>query len=403
LQPEIKGVLEMFSEKVTENLKRSSWIRAMFEEGERLRRIHGNDKVYDFTLGNPDPEPPVEVINSIKNNASLPNVHKYMSNAGYPDVREKVAAHVSRGTGLELNMNHVVMTVGAAGGLNVVMKSILNPDDEVIALAPFFAEYTFYIDNSGGRMVKVNTDSETFMPIPAAIEKAITAKTKAIIINSPNNPSGAVYSEEILKEVAAVLLKKGKELGTTIYVISDEPYTKLVYDGAEVPSMLNIFQNSIVVSSFSKSLALPGERIGYIIVNPAIKDVELLISALAFCTRTLGFVNAPSLLQKVVAENLEVVSDIQSYKERRDALYNILINAGFTCEKPKGAFYLFPKCPIEDDGAFVKAALKYNLIVVGGTGFAFPGYFRLAYCVSMDTIMKSEPAFRELAKEFGLR
>lgn len=392
----------MFSDKIVENLKNSSWIRGMFEQGEKLRKIHGADKVYDFTLGNPDQNPPESVTDSMRKYIDEPNIHKYMSNVGHGDVRGKVADHVSKDSRVKLDEGHVVMSVGAAGGLNVVLKSILNDDDEVIVLAPYFMEYNFYVGNYNGKMVVVKTDPETFLPVPELIENAITSKTKAIIINSPNNPSGAVYSEDVLKEINSVLEKKEKELGTQIYVISDEPYTTLVYDGAVVPNMLNVFHNGIIVSSYSKSLALPGERIGYIAVNPSIKNVDTLMAALAFATRTLGFVNAPSLFQKVIADNLEISSDITSYKERRDALYNIITGAGFECIKPEGAFYLFPKCPIEDDGKFVQAALKYNLIVVGGTGFAFPGYFRLAYCVSMDTIKNSEAAFIQLGKEFGL-
>jgi len=392
----------MFSKEVVQNLSRASWIRAMFEEGARLKKIYGEDKVYDFTLGNPDPEPPVEVIQSIKKYADEPNVHKYMSNAGFTDVREKIAAHISKRSGVNLGPEHIVMSVGAAGGLNVVLKSIVNPGEEVIVLAPFFAEYTFYIANVQGKIVKVNTEPDTFLPVPELVAQAVTPRTKAIIINSPNNPTGVIYPRTVLEKLAEVLEKKEKEYGSAIFVISDEPYTGLVYDGAQVPPVLDIFKNGIVVSSFSKSLALPGERIGYIAVSPAIKDVDLLLSALAFCTRTLGFVNAPSLMQKVVADNLDVLSDVESYRQRRDALYEIVVNAGFQCLKPQGAFYLFPKCPIEDDGEFVKAALKYNLIIVGGTGFSYPGYFRLAYCVSMDTIKNSAEAFKALAREYGL-
>lgn len=392
----------MISKKVNENLKNSSWIRGMFEQGEKLRKIYGADKVYDFTLGNPDPEPPEEVRTSMKKYIETRNIHKYMSNVGYADVRAKIADYISKDTKVKLNESHIVMSVGAAGGLNVVLKSILNEGEEVIVLAPYFMEYDFYVDNFGGKVVCVNTDPDNFMPQPELIEAAITEKTKAIIINSPNNPSGAVYSEECLKEIEEVLSKKEKEFSTDIYVISDEPYTKLVYDGVTVPNILNIFHNGLIVSSFSKSLALPGERIGYIAVNPEIKDVDKLLGALAFSTRTLGFVNAPSLFQKVVADNLEISSDINSYKERRDVLYGILKRAGFKCSKPQGAFYLFPQSPIKDDGEFAKAALKYNLVIVGGTGFSYPGYFRLSYCVSMDTIKNSENAFIQLGKDFGL-
>lgn len=392
----------MFSQKVVDSLSKSSWIRAMFEQGEKLRKIHGPDKVYDFSIGNPDIEPPLKVRQVLKElvESDKPGLHRYMSNAGHADVRQKIAEHVSRESGLEVPFNNIVMTVGAAGGLNVVLKSILNPDEEVIVLAPFFVEYLYYIENFGGRPVIVKTLPSSFEPDIAAIEKSITSATKAIILNSPNNPTGVIYSEEILKKLADLLEQKGKELGTEIYVISDEPYAKIVYDDMKVPSVLKIFKNAIVVNSFSKSLALPGERIGYIAASPNIKDVDILINAMIFANRTLGFVNAPSLIQKVVAESLEEAVDIESYKKKRDVLYDKLISLGFTCTKPQGAFYLFPKAPIDDDIEFVNQALKYNLLLVPGSGFGYPGYVRLSYCISMDIIKNSFPAFEALAREY---
>jgi len=394
----------MFSQKVTDNLKRSSYIRAMFEEGLRLKKIYGADKVYDFTLGNPDPEPPEKVIETAKNllNEGKPGLHAYMSNAGFPDVCSKVAAHINKETGLNLQSSNIIMSCGAAGGLNVVLKSLLNPGDEVIVFAPFFFEYTFYIDNHGGKCVICQTDKETFEPDPESLRNTITPKTKAIIINSPNNPTGVVYSKECLERIADVLKEKEEEYGNDIYVISDEPYTTLVYDGVEVPSVLKIFKNSIVVNSFSKSHSLPGERIGYIAVNPAINDAETLISAIVFCNRTLGYVNAPSMFQKVVAENLDVAVDADIYRERRDLLYNHLIKCGFECRKPQGAFYLFPKSPIPDDEEFKNIALKYNILIVPGKGFSRPGYFRISYCTSTEIIKNSLPAFEALAKELKL-
>lgn len=392
----------MFSQKVVDSLSKSSWIRAMFEQGEKLRKIHGPDKVYDFSIGNPDIEPPLKVRQVLKElvESDKPGLHRYMSNAGHADVRQKIAEHVSRESGLEVPFNNIVMTVGAAGGLNVVLKSILNPDEEVIVLAPFFVEYLYYIENFGGRPVIVKTLPSSFEPDIAAIEKSITSATKAIILNSPNNPTGVIYSEEILKKLADLLEQKGKELGTEIYVISDEPYAKIVYDDMKVPSVLKIFKNAIVVNSFSKSLALPGERIGYIAASPNIEDVDILINAMIFANRTLGFVNAPSLIQKVVAESLEEAVDIESYKKKRDVLYDKLISLGFTCTKPQGAFYLFPKAPIDDDIEFVNQALKYNLLLVPGSGFGYPGYVRLSYCISMDIIKNSFPAFEALAREY---
>ncbi len=392
----------MFSEKVVSDLKNSSSIRAMFEEGERLRSIYGADKVFDFSLGNPDPEPPALVKETLKKLVSddNPGVHKYMSNAGFMDVRQKVADQLSKENGVSLSAEHIVMTCGAAGGLNIVLKSLLNPGEEVIVFAPYFVEYNFYIENHNGVPVMVTPDPDTFEPDLSVLEEKISPKTKAIIINSPNNPSGVVYSEETLKKISDVLEQKQKEFGTTIFVISDEPYNKLVYDGIKLPSLLKIFKNSMLGNSFSKSLALPGERIGYVAVNPQIENVNLLMDALIFTNRTLGYVNAPAMIQKVVAEALEVTVDVGMYQKRRDILYNHLKNLGFSCIKPQGAFYLFPKALIPDDEEFVKRAMKYNLLIVAGKGFRYPGYFRIAYCTSLETIENSLPAFEALAKEF---
>ncbi len=394
----------MLSEKIVQNLRNGSWIRAMFEEGARLRQAMGADKVFDFTLGNPDPEPPAAVREILKKFVleETPGIHKYMSNAGYPDVREKIAKKTNHETGLSLTQEHIIMTCGAAGGLNVILKTILNPGEEVIVLTPFFVEYNFYIENHGGKIVKVNTIPDSFQPDVEALKNAISSRTKAIIVNTPNNPTGVVYSEENLKKMAEVVDAKEKEYNSTIFVISDEPYNKLVYDGVKIPNLLNIFTNSLIVNSYSKSLSLPGERIGYIAVNPGIKDVSLMVDAMVFANRTLGYVNAPSIFQKVIAESLDEVVDTEIYKVRRDMLYNNLIKYGFTCVKPEGAFYLFPKSPIEDDVSFVKSAVKYGLLLVPGSGFGAPGYFRIAYCVSIDTVKNSIPAFEAIAKEYKL-
>lgn len=393
----------MFSQKIVENLKRASYIRAMFEEGEKLRKIHGADKVYDFSIGNPEIDPPAAVKDALKRlvNEDRPGLHRYMSNAGFPDVKARVAEFMKKESGVELPADHIVMTCGAAGGLNVVLKSLLNPGEEVIVFSPYFVEYLFYIDNHGGKPLIVKTDAETFEPDPAELAKAITPATKAIIINTPNNPTGVIYSEDTLKKISGVLEAKEKEYNSNIFVISDEPYAKIVYDHAAVPSMMKIFKNAIVVNSFSKSLALPGERIGYIAVNSVIEDVDLLLEALIFCNRTLGFVNAPALIQKVIAESMEATVGAEYYKEKRDLLYNHLIQCGFSCLKPQGAFYLFPKALIEDDVEFVKRAMKYNLLLVPGSGFGCPGHIRLAYSVNIKTIENSLPAFTALAGEFS--
>lgn len=392
----------MISTKIIENLKNSSMIRAMFEDGQKLRKIHGADKVYDFSIGNPDPEPPKATIEALKKLVSddKPGKHSYMSNAGYDYVRTKVADFKNKENGTSLTSDNIVMTCGAGGALNVVLKTILNPGEEVIIFSPYFVEYGFYIDNHGGKTVIIPADTSTFEPNLDALKESITPKTKAIIINSPNNPTGVVYSEEKLKSIADILAAKEQEYNSTIFVISDEPYTKIVYDNIDIPKVLKIFKNSIVVDSFSKSLSLPGERIGYIAANNNIENISLLMDGLIFSNRSLGFVNAPALFQKVIAESLGEVVDVEIYQERRDMLYNHLVKIGFSCIKPQGAFYLFPKSPISDDVEFKNQALKHNIILVPGKGFGCPGYFRLAYCTSIKTIENSLPAFEALAKEF---
>ena len=391
----------MISKKISKNLGNSSWIRAMFEEGEKLRKIHGADNVFDFSLGNPDPEPPIEVKAALRELASSDEVrmHSYMNNAGYPEVRETIAQKVNRETGLNLNFSNVLMTVGAGGALNVVLKTLLNPGEEVIVFAPYFVEYLSYIDNHGGKPVIINTDLKTFLPDPELLRYSITPNTKAVIINTPNNPTGVVYGEDILKSIAKVLEEKSIEFGNTIYIISDEPYRKLAYD-VTIPNILTIYKNAIMIDCFSKSLSLPGERMGYIATNPEADDISSLMAGLIYCNRVLGFVNAPALFQKVVAKAIDSSVDINIYKERRDLLYNNLIEFGYNCVKPDGAFYLFPKAFIADDIEFKNRAMKYNLLVVPGTGFGCPGYFRLAYCVSLKTIQNSLPAFKALANEF---
>lgn len=391
----------MISSKIKDRLANSSMIRAMFEEGTRLKKIHGADKVFDFSLGNPDPEPPAEVKAALRElaNSEIPGMHLYMNNAGYTEVRETVADKINRETGLQLTFNNIVMTVGAGGALNVVLKTLLNPGEEVIIFAPYFVEYTSYIDNHGGRTVIVNTDSKTFLPDPGLLKSKITPNTKAVLINTPNNPTGVVYGKDILKAIAKVLEEKGKEYGHTIYIISDEPYRKLAYD-VEVPNILTIYRNAIMIDCFSKSLSLPGERMGYIATSPDAEDVDTLMSGLIYCNRVLGFVNAPALFQKVIAKTIDSSVDINVYKERRDLLYNGLTSLGYECVKPDGAFYLFPKSLIADDVEFKNRAVKYNLLIVPGSGFGGPGHFRLAYCVSLETIKNSLPAFEALAKEF---
>ena len=393
----------MFSNEAVESLKGGSEIRAMFETGAKLAAQVGAENVYDFTLGNPDPEADPKVTESIHKYADMPGIHKYMANAGYKDVRDTVAAYESADKGVSFKGEDILMVAGAAAGLNVVMKSILNPGEEVLTIAPYFMEYGFYVKNHRGVLKPVPAEDGSFQPDVEALLAAVGPNTKAIILNSPNNPTGVIFEEERLRALAAGLAEKEKEIGRPIFVVSDEPYAKIVYDGAKVPSVPAIFPHSIIVTSFSKSLALPGERIGYVALGPELPEKDLLMQCMVICARTLGFVNAPSIFQRVIADNLELATGVESYKARRDRLYGIITKAGFTCPKPKGAFYLFIKSPIENDREFCAAALKHNILAVSGSGFGYPGYFRLAYCVSIDTIERSEKAWMALGEEFGLR
>ncbi len=391
----------MISDRVKENLKSASLIRVMFEEGEKLRKIYGKEYVYDFSLGNPDPEPPQKIKAVIKELIleDKPGLHGYMSNAGFPDVRAKVAEAINRDTAKTMTGENIIMTCGAGGALNVVLKTLLNPGEEVIVFTPYFGEYRFYIDNYDGKMIELSTNPDIFEPDLKLLEKSITPLTKAVIINSPNNPTGVIYGEKLLKDMAALLKKKEKDFNTVIYVISDEPYSKLVYDGVLIPQILNIFKNSILVNSFSKSHSLAGERIGYIVVNDEIEGFKEILNGLIFCNRILGYVNAPALFQKAVSMALYDTVDPGIYQERRDILYTSLTEMGYSCVKPQGAFYLFPKSLIPDDMEFTNRALKHNLVIVPGSGFKCPGYFRISYCVSLETIKNSLPAFKALAEE----
>ena len=393
----------MISEKMKTLIGNSSIIRAMFEEGKKLSAIYGEENVFDYSLGNPNVEPPEEIkkaIIDIINEEPQNLVHGYMNNSGYEDVRSEIAEFINKKNNTNLTKDNIIMTCGAAGGLNVILKTLLNPEDEVIVIAPFFGEYANYVSNFNGKLVVVQSNKETFQPDVEELEKSITEKTKAIIINTPNNPTGVIYSDESLKKMAKVIKKKEAEYGTSIYLISDEPYKELVYDGVEVPYLLNYHKNSFIGYSYSKSLSLPGERIGYIVVNSEMDDFDCVIQALNVANRILGFVNAPSLFQRVIARTLGAEVDVNIYKKNRDLLYNHLINLGFECVKPEGAFYLFPKALIDDDKEFAKAAKKYNLLIVPGSSFGCPGYFRLSYCINYDKIEKSLEAFTKLAEEF---
>ncbi len=394
----------MIAEKMQNMVKNSSAIRAMFEEGNRLAKIYGPENVFDFSLGNPNvpaPQAVKDAIIEILNEEDPVALHGYTnSNAGYEDVREAVAASLNERFGTAFAGKNIVMTVGAAGGLNVALKILLNPGDEVITFAPYFGEYRSYTANFDGVLVAISPNIEDFQPKLDEFEAKITAKTKAVIVNTPNNPTGVVYSEETIKKLAAIMEAKQKEFGTDIYLISDEPYRELAYDGVEVPYLTKYYANTIVGYSFSKSLSLPGERIGYLVIPDEASDSSDLISAASVATRILGFVNAPTLQQKMVVKCLNEQTDISYYDRNRETLYNGLSECGFTCIKPEGAFYLFVKSPIENEKEFCEAAKKYNILIVPGSSFGCPGYVRMAYCVAYETIVNALPKFKELAKEY---
>ena len=394
----------MISEKMRGYVENSSAIRAMFEEGNRLAGIYGAENVYDFSLGNPNvaaPQAVKKAIIELLDEEDPVVLHGYTnSNCGYADVRKAVADSLNERFGTAFEGKNIVMTVGAAGGLNVILKTLINPGDEVIAFAPYFGEYRSYTNNYDGVLVEISPNTVDFQPKLDEFEEKITPKTKAVVVNTPNNPTGVVYSEETIRKMAAIMEAKQKEYGTDIYLISDEPYRELVYGGVEVPYLTKYYDNTIVGYSYSKSLSLPGERIGYLVIPDEVKDSEDVLSAANVATRILGFVNAPTLQQKVVAKCLNEKTDISYYDRNRETLYNGLTECGFECIKPEGAFYLFMKAPIADEKAFCAAAKKYNILIVPGSSFACPGYVRIAYCVAYETIVNSLPKFKELAKEY---
>lgn len=394
----------MISKKMENMVANSSAIRAMFEEGNRLAKIYGADNVFDFSLGNPNvpaPDAVKKAIIGLLNEEDSVVLHGYTnSNAGYEDVRQAVADSLNKRFGTGFSAKNITMTVGAAGGLNVILKALLNPEDEVVVFAPYFGEYRSYVNNYDGVLVEVSPNTKDFQPKLDEFEEKLTPKTRAVIVNTPNNPTGVVYSEDTIKKMAAIMEKKQKEYGTDIYLISDEPYRELAYDGVEVPYLTKYYANTVVGYSYSKSLSLPGERIGYLVIPDEAADSENLIAAANVATRILGFVNAPTLQQKVVKACLDEKTDISFYDRNRETLYNGLKEHGFECIKPEGAFYLFVKSPIADEKEFCAAAKKYNILIVPGSSFACPGYVRIAYCVAYETIVNSLPKFAELAKEY---
>jgi len=397
----MKGLIDMISNEMKKNVQSSSLIRAMFEEGNRLAKIYGRENVFDFSLGNPNVEPPEEIKNAIIDilNTEKPiDVHGYMSNSGFSDVRSQIAQSINDKFGTAFTEKNIIMTVGAAGGLNVIFKTLMNPGDEVVVFAPYFGEYRAYTSNYQGTLVVVPPNTVDFQPNLEAFRERVTPKTKVVIVNSPNNPTGVVYSEETIIKLAEILKEKQKEYGTDIYLVSDEPYRELVYDNVKVPYLTKYYDNAIIGYSFSKSLSLPGERIGYLVIPSEAADFEDIVLGANIATRILGFVNAPSLFQRVVARCLNASVDIDYYNGNRELLYNSLVSYGYQCIKPEGAFYLFVKSPDPDDVAFCNLAKTKNILIVPGTAFGCPGYFRIAYCVARRTIEGALPGFKALVE-----
>ena len=392
------------SRKIEEHIGQASWIRKMFEEGLALKARVGAENVYDFSIGNPFLDPPDEFFEALEEVAAdhTPGVHRYMPNAGFRETRQAVADWHSLESGLEYTPELIVMTVGAAGAINVTMKTILNAGEEVLLLAPYFAEYWFYVDNHGGVPRVVPTDKSFDLDL-AALEAAIGPKTRALLLNSPNNPTGRVYGHSSIDGLASLLKRKQRELGTTIYIVTDEPYRALVYDDVDVPVISSYYDNTILCTSHSKDLGLPGERIGHIAVCPAAADAARLIDGMAFTIRTLGFVNAPALMQRVIPRILDARVDVDFYRRNRDTLYSELRALGFELVRPEGAFYLFPKTPIPDDIAFVRELQKHHILTVPGSGFGTPGWFRISYAVDRAMLERSLPVWQKAAQELGLK
>ena len=393
----------MIAKKMLKYVEGSSVTRAMFEEGKRMAKLYGAENVYDFSLGNPSVEPPKAVKDSMIEilQEEKPNkVHGYMNNAGYEEVRAAIAESLNQKFGTSFGEKNILMTVGAAGGLNVILKTILDPGDEVIAFAPYFSEYNNYVANYDGKMVVISPNIPSFQPNLKEFAEKITAKTKAVIVNTPNNPTGVVYSEKTIQELAKILEEKQKEFGTAIYLIADEPYRELAYDGVEVPYLTKYYTNTVVGYSYSKSLSLPGERIGYLVIPNEADDFDNLVNAATIANRILGFVNAPSLQQLTVAKCLQEATDVSAYDTNRRLLYDKLTELGFECAKPEGAFYMWVKTKEPDDSAFVAKAKEFHLLLVPGSAFMCPGYVRIAYCVDTEMLKRSFAAFEQLAESY---
>ena len=396
----------MIAEKMMPLVRNNSAIRTMFEEGRRLAALYGPENVFDFSLGNPNvpaPEAVKQAILDVLEEEDPVFVHGYMSNAGYEDVRAAVADSLNRRFGTAFHENNILMTVGAASGMNVILKTILNPGDQVLVFAPYFLEYGSYVRNYDGELSVVPPHLPDFQPDLETFRGQLSPKTKAVIINTPNNPTGVVYSEETLRKLGEILREKEREFGTDIVLISDEPYRELAYDGVEVPYVTQYYANTVVCYSYSKSLSLPGERIGYLVIPDEMKDSGEVFAAAVIANRVLGCVNAPSLMQRVIKRCVDEGVNLEAYDRNRSRLYGALKEYGFSCIRPQGAFYLFVKSPLEDEAQFCRICKEHNILVVPGSSFACPGYVRIAYCVSYQQIERSLPAFAQVARACGLR
>jgi len=394
----------MISDKMMGFVRSSSVIRAMFEEGKKMAAIHGAENVYDFSLGNPNVEAPKEIkdaIIDVLETTDSKTLHGYPNNAGFEDVRLALANYSNKIHNTDYTASNLVITTGAAAAMNIIFKSILNPNDEVIVFTPYFGEYKAYISNYDGVIVEISPNIETFQPNLEELEQKITNKTKAVIINTPNNPTGVIYSAETLEKLANILNKKQEETGETIYLVSDEPYRELFFEDIVLPFVPNFYDNTFIAYSYSKSLSLPGERVGHVTVHSKMDDFDNVIAALSVANRISGFVNAPTLWQKVIPYVLDTKVDIEIYKKNRDTLYDMITELGYECVKPDGAFYLFPKSLIADDREFCAAAKEFRLLVVPGSTFGCPGHFRIAYCVSYETIINAKESFKALKEKFS--
>ncbi len=389
------------AKKIQDFIERASWIRRMFEEGRQMKIKYGEENVFDFSLGNPFLEPPPEFTEALVQVAqdTTPRRHVYMPNAGFPETRKAIAEYVSQEQGIEIPPDKVIMTCGAAGALNIIFKTLLNPGEEVILLAPYFAEYFFYVDNCGGKPILVPTASDFSIDVKK-LESSITSNTRAVLINSPNNPTGKVYSESNLRELVELLWRKSRKYGKPIFLVSDEPYKKIIYDGVKVPAIFPLYKNSLIATSYSKSLSLAGERIGYIAAHPEIEGVDEIMDGFILCIRILGFVNAPALMQRVITKVTGLACNADEYKKKRDLLCEGLAQCGYQFHKPEGAFYLFPKSLIDDDIQFVKELQQERILTVPGSGFGTPGYFRISYCVADETITRAMDGFKKVAERY---